>query len=228
MENGESLFLEIIGKLNAGDVLPHIVLVGSWVLPIYRKYFDDDPEIPILRTNDVDFLIGMPPNFHGSFDVPAALSELGFEPHWSLQGDFCKYVHPEIEVEFLIPEPGRERTNAVKITELGISAQPLRFLSLAYKQSISVSYHGYNIRVPEPEAFVLLKLLILPRRKAKAKIIKDATTAISLGEFLLKRSDNKVRMQELFKELPKGWQKTILKVSKEHFPLLPSVLEGVS
>ena len=31
MENGESLFLEIIGKLNAGDVLPHIVLVGSWV-----------------------------------------------------------------------------------------------------------------------------------------------------------------------------------------------------
>jgi hypothetical protein len=31
VENGESLFLEIIGKLNAGDVLPHIVLVGSWV-----------------------------------------------------------------------------------------------------------------------------------------------------------------------------------------------------
>ena len=105
MENGESLFLEIIGKLNAGDVLPHIVLVGSWVSPIYREYFDDDPEIPILRTSDVDFLI---------------------------------------------PELGRGRANAVKITELGISAQPLRFLSLAYKRSMSVSYHGYNIRVPEP------------------------------------------------------------------------------
>ncbi|MGM0431377.1 MAG: hypothetical protein ACQEQU_01545 [Spirochaetota bacterium] len=32
MENGESLFLKIIGKLNAGDVLRDIVLIGSWVL----------------------------------------------------------------------------------------------------------------------------------------------------------------------------------------------------
>jgi hypothetical protein len=113
----------------------------------------------------------MPPNIHGSFDVPAALSEFGFEPQWSLQGDFCKYVHPEIEVEFLIPELGRGRANAVKITELGISAQPLLFLSLAYKRSMSVSYHGYNIRVPEPEVFVLLKLLILPRRKDNANLV---------------------------------------------------------
>lgn len=224
MESGETLFLRIIDKLDTGGVLQKIVLVGSWVLPIYRAYFEDDPEIPILRTTDVDFLVGMPPNIHGSFDISAALSELGCEPEWSLQGGFCKYVHPELEVEFLIPEHGRGTSRAVFIEALGIRAQPLRFLSLAYDRSMCVPYHGYNIRVPEPEAFVLLKLLILPRRKDKAQIMKDAVTAKSLGEYLLKRNDSKTRMQELFKELPKGWQKKIQNVSKDHFPLLLDVL----
>jgi len=68
-----------------------------------RTDFDDDPEIPILRTTDFDFLLGMPPDIKNTFDIPAALSELGFEKEWPLQGDFCKYIHPDLEVEFLIP-----------------------------------------------------------------------------------------------------------------------------
>lgn len=221
MESSDNLFLKIIEKLNTGGVLRDVVLIGSWALPIYKTYFDDDPEIPILRTTDVDFLLGMPPNIKGKFYIPLALSELDFEAEWSLQGDFCKFVHPELEVEFLIPDHGRGRNKAVPILSLGINAQPLRFLSLPYDRSMCVSYYGYNIRVPEPEVFVLLKLLILPRRKDKAKLIKDASTARILGEFLLKRSDRRrMRMQNLFKELPEGWRKDIQNVSKDHFPLL--------
>lgn len=226
MENSESLFLKIIGKLDAGKVLQDIVLIGSWVLPIYRTYFDNDPEIPILRTTDVDFLLGMPPNIQNTFDIPAALSEIGFENAWSLQGDFCKYVHPNLEVEFLIPEHGRGTGRSVSIPSLNINAQPLRFLSFAYKRSICISYWGYNIRVPEPEVFVLLKLLILPRRKDDAKRIKDAYTARTLGEFLLKRIDRRAYMQNLFNDLPKGWQKTIRNASWEHFPSLLDVLDA--
>lgn len=226
MENAESLFLKIIGKLDAGDVLQDIVLIGSWALPVYRTYFDDDPEIPILRTTDVDFLLGMPPNIQTTFDIPAALSELGFENEWSIQGDFCKYVHPDLEVEFLIPEHGRGTGRAISIPNLGISAQPLRFLSLAYERSMCISYHGYNIRVPEPEVFVLLKLLILPRRKDNAKRMKDAYTVRTIGEFLLKRSDRRAYIQKLFDELPKGWQKKIRSVSSEHFPTLLDALDA--
>lgn len=218
MDSDENLFLKIIEKLDTGNVLQQIVLIGSWVLPIYRTYFDDDPEIPILRTSDVDFLLEMPPNMQVTFNIPLALSELGFEPEWASQGDFCKYVHPDLEIEFLIPDLGRGRKNAVTITNLGVTAQPLRFLSLAYDHSMGVLYHGYNVRVPEPEVFVLLKLLILPRRNDEAKRIKDASTARALGEFLLKRNDRKQHMQRLFRELPKGWQKRIRSVSKEHFP----------
>ena len=194
-------------------------------MPIYRTYFDDDPEIPILRTTDVDFLVGMPPNIQNTFDIPAALSELGFENEWSLQGDFCKYVHPDLEVEFLIPEHGRGTGRSISIPTLSIKAQPLRFLSLAYEQSMFISYLGHNIRVPEPEVFVLLKLLILPRRKDSAKRMKDAYTVRTLGEFLLKRNDRRVYMQNLFNKLPKGWQKTIRNASREHFPSLLDVLD---
>ena len=226
MESGESLFLKIIEKLDEGDVLQDIVLIGSWALLLYRTFFDDDPEVPILRTTDVDFLLGMPPNIRSTFDIPTALSELGFEQEWSLQGDFCKYVHPELEVEFLIPEHGRGTDQAVAIPALGISALPLRFLSLAYDRSMCVSYYGYNIRVPEPEVFVLLKLLILPRRKNNAKRLKDAYTARTLGEFLINRNDRRMQMQTVFTELPKGWQKKIQKISKEHFPTLLDIIDG--
>ena len=125
VENDDGLFLNVIDRLAKGGVLSDIVLVGSWVLPIYREFFNDAPEIPVLRTTDLDFLVGMRPKIRCSFDVPSALSELGFEPEWSLHGSYCKYVHPEMEVEFLIPEQGRGTDMAVTVNALGVQAQPL-------------------------------------------------------------------------------------------------------
>ncbi|MFP4484857.1 MAG: hypothetical protein ACLFO1_08390 [Spirochaetaceae bacterium] len=172
MENGEDLFLSVIDRFAKGGVLSDIVLVGSWVLPIYRVYFRDAPEIPVLRTTDVDFLVGMPPRIEREFDVPAALYELGFEPQWSLQGDYCKYAHPDMEVEFL---------------------------------------------VPEPEAFVLLKLLVIPRRTDHAKLEKDALAARSVGEYLLAHDERRARLRDLLAGLPRGWQKTIRASARDHF-----------
>jgi hypothetical protein len=214
----DELFLTIIDRLAQGGVLTDIVLIGSWVLPIYREYFNDAPEIPVLRTTDVDFLVGMPPKVQREFDVPAALSELGFEPEWALQGGYCKYVHPEMEVEFLIPEQGRGTGGSISVDALQVRAQPLRFLSLAFDRSMVVHYRGYEIRVPEPEAFVLLKLLVIPRRKDRSKARKDAYTARSVGEYLLDNAERKEKLIEVFADLPKGWQQKIRSAAKEHLP----------
>ena len=216
----DELFLNIIGRLARGGVLTDIVLIGSWVLPIYRMYFDNDPEIPVLRTTDVDFLVGMPPRVRREFDVPAALSELGFEPEWALQGGYCKYVHPDMEVEFLIPEQGHGGVGSISVDALRIQAQPLRFLSLAYDQSMVVHYRGYDIRVPDPEAFVLLKLLVIPRRKDRSKIDKDVYTARVLGEYLLAHAERREKLRDMFIELPKGWQQKIRSSAGDNFPRL--------
>lgn len=225
MAEDEDLFLTIVDRLSQGGVLKDLVLVGSWVLPIYRVYFNDAPEIPVLRTTDVDFLVGMPPKVRREMDVPAALSELGFDPEWSLQGGHCKYVHPDMEVEFLIPEKGSGVASSISVDALCVKAQPLRYLSLAYDRSMEMHYRGYDIRVPEPEAFVLLKLLVIPRRKDHRKMEKDAYTVMALGGYLLENDERRVTLRDMFTELPKGWQRTIRNAAQEHFPrLLESIM----
>lgn len=165
MADDDELFLTIIDRLAQGGVLSDIVLIGSWVLPIY-----------------------------------------------------CKYVHPEMEIEFLIPEQGRGARGSISVDALRVQAQPLRFLSLAYDRSMVVQYQGYDIRVPEPEAFVLLKLLVIPRRKDRSKVQKDAYTARSVGEYLLDNAEHKEKLIGVFADLPKGWQQKIRSAAKEHFP----------
>jgi len=64
----------------------------------------------------------------------------------------------------------------------------------------------------------------MPRRKDNAKRMKDASTARTPGEFLLKSSDRRVYMQALFNELPRGWQKKIRIVSRDHFPTLLDIV----
>ena len=54
------LFYNVLKKLTENKVLKDIILIGSWVLHVYKDYFHSD-EIPIKRTLDIDFLIPNPP-----------------------------------------------------------------------------------------------------------------------------------------------------------------------
>lgn len=224
MDNSESLFLDVVRQLDNGGVLQDMVLIGSWALPVYRTHFGNDPEVPILRTTDIDFLLGAPPSVRKQLDVPRALASIGFDPDWSAHGGYCRYVHPEMEVEFLIPNRGKGVDRAIVVENLKVPAQPLRFVSLAYDCSIVVSFRGHNIRVPEPEAFTLLKLLVIPRRKSPAKKRKDIETARSLGDFLLSRHVCATRIIEIHQTLPVSGRKTILREAEMHVPKLAQVL----
>ena len=129
-----------------------------------------------------------------------------------------------MEVEFLVPEQGAGVNHAILIEGLNVSAQPLRYLSIAYDYSMEVEYQGFRIRVPEPETFVLLKLLVLPRRKDPSKAEKDIYTARSLGTYLLGMPERSALLTRRFNELPKGWQKTIRKVVREHLSELSHII----
>ena len=117
-----------------------------------------------------------------------------------------------------------EGISPATVDQLRVNAQPLRFLGLAHQRSIVVNYKGYGIRVPEPEAFVLLKVLILPRRKVSTKRQKDIDTVTALGEFLTGRPDRRTKMIEIFRALPGGWQKRIRHTAEQTFPWMTSVL----
>ena len=58
MENSpENSFAEILTQLQDAGALKRLILVGSWCLLVYRHTYDNAPEIPALRTTDLDFLV---------------------------------------------------------------------------------------------------------------------------------------------------------------------------
>ena len=56
MKDNKDLFHKMLIEFHSKGVLTNLILIGSWTLHIYRHYFSNTPEIPILRTTDVDYV----------------------------------------------------------------------------------------------------------------------------------------------------------------------------
>ena len=57
MSEQRRLSLKVLKEFHKAGVLKDLVLIGSWCHYFYRAYFNDAPEIPLVRTLDLDFLI---------------------------------------------------------------------------------------------------------------------------------------------------------------------------
>ncbi len=60
MEEKYKLLLSVLRELSKAEVLNDLILAGSWCQFYYRILFDEAPEIPLIRTTDIDFLIPNP------------------------------------------------------------------------------------------------------------------------------------------------------------------------
>jgi len=182
MKIKNSLFFKTLDKLNEKGVLADIILIGSWCHYFYRVYFSNSPEIPLLRTLDIDFLIPNPPKIQKEVDIPEILETLDFVASHDYITGLTKFVHPELELEFLIAELGRGKGNEpYKIPQLNINAQGLRFLNLLQSYIIKIKYENLNVQVPEPAAYVLHKFIIQERRSNKEKQKRDLLSAKEIG-----------------------------------------------
>jgi hypothetical protein len=100
-----------------------LILIGGWCPLVYKEYFGNPVEISMQRTADLDFLVPNPPRIHKDVDVSLILEELGFDRELSLLEGYEKYVHPDLEVEFLTPERGRGRDKLYTIDKLHIKSR---------------------------------------------------------------------------------------------------------
>ncbi len=224
MEKRFELFDRIISKLGETGVLTDIILIGSWCLYIYRDLFKDADTMPAVRTVDLDFLVPNPPKIKHKVDISKILEELDFLEEFSHLSGNSKFVHPDLEVEFIIPEKGRGKDGPHIIKEINVRAQGLRYVDLLQDHTMVVPYENYPVKVPEPSAFVLHKLQLSGRRGKKEKKIKDLETAIGLGEYLVTRKDQVVKMKEIYGKLPGKWKKEVLEIAKEHSESIYKVL----
>jgi len=210
MERKSNLFIATLKALYRSGALQNLILIGSWCHYFYKIYFKNSTEIPAVRTLDIDFLIPNPPMIRREVNIPEVLKSLDFIPEHNYTTGHTKYVHPELELEFLTPELGRGKgSEPYKISKLHINAQGLRYLNILQAHTIKIKYDDIKICIPEPAAFVLHKFIVFERRIKKEKMIRDLKAAKEIGEFLLKYKEQSEKLNKIFISLPKTWQKRI-------------------
>ncbi|MFB3896047.1 MAG: GSU2403 family nucleotidyltransferase fold protein [bacterium] len=212
MEKKQSeLCLEILHRFQNAGILSHCILIGSWCVYFYRDYFSRVPFIDqsMIKTRDIDFLIENPRKIHIRTDIPQLLEDLGFLVDFKGNQGYIKLNHPDLILEFLVPESGKGTNKPYPLPQLGLNAQPLRMLGFLAKHTIRVQIDDITLTLPHPVNFALHKLLIYSRRKDADKALKDLTTAIVILNALIKQGKlNSIRQTYL--SVPQTWQRSII------------------
>ena len=224
MEEKYKLFSAVLEKLQEEDVLNGLVIVGSWCQYYYRILFDNAPEIPLIRTTDIDFLVPNPSKFKNKVDVSDLLNSLGFDSDFDYSTGLVKYVHPDLEIQFLTPAIGRVKDTPYEIKKLNINAEGLTYMKMLQDYRFSMTHQGVTVWLPEPEAYTLQKILISNKRKSPEKKEKDLRAAKSIGELCLEYENHRERLKSIYDHMPKKWQKTISGILKELSPEMFSFL----
>lgn len=181
---------------NAVDVLrPYlgdIVCIGGCANALYRHHeLASDPTPEYLGTKDSDWAI--PVRLAQRTDEPlsALMAKAGFEEE--LRGTAAEPVvkyRPKdgdvaADIEFLCPlsgVPGARREGAAVEVQAGLMAQPLRYLEILARNPWQVDlgrapefrrFKGVMVRVPNPAAYVLQKVLIRDQRRKPESRAKD-------------------------------------------------------
>lgn len=202
---------EVLKRFHESGILKDFILIGSWCLYFYREYFHNESYIKLtaITTRDIDFLIDSPGKIKKKVDVPELLKDLGFVTTFKGTQGYIKLDHPDLILEFLIPEKGKGSEKPYPLPQLGMNAVALRFLSFLSSNTIRIKMENFYVILPHPANFALHKIIIAKRRTREEKAIKDRNSAINTINALIKKGEEKT-IKKVFKSTPKKWQTKIL------------------
>lgn len=175
-------FIRFIKLLSDNDCLQYVVLIGSWAEFLYRELGILEGFEPNIKTLDIDFLLK---NLHRPIPekniIPLAKSAGYLVESDRLNGTTKIYDKTGLEIEFLINKRGAGLESALK-TNLGVTAQTLHHLHILSANTLTVSYLGFQISVPQPEAYALHKMIISLERGRKQE--KDRIAILNIWPHL--------------------------------------------
>ncbi len=214
MENSQyKLFIEVLRRINKAGVLKNIILIGSWCIPLYKEYFLGTKYITSITTRDVDLLVPLPLNIKVKVDIENLLKDLGFILNFNGPQGYIKLEHPDLSLEFLVPERGVGLNKPFKLPQLGLNAQSLRYLNLLTTKIISVKIDGFMVNLPHPAVFALHKIIISKERKNIDKREKDQEAAIRIIRALLDKGEAE-KLKLFFEGFSSKLRKRIIDVLK--------------
>ena len=79
MEENYKLLSNVLRRLQDAGVLNCLILVGSWSQYYYRVLFGNTPDIPLIRTTDIDLLVPNPLKIKKNIDIGHLLKGVGFD-----------------------------------------------------------------------------------------------------------------------------------------------------
>jgi len=224
------LCLEILRRFNEAGILKDFILIGSWCAYFYEEYFSGTPYLDRLavKTRDIDFLIDNPAKIKQEVNVPELLRDLGFIIIIKSNSGYIKLDHPDLLLEFLVPERGKGTDKPVNLPKLGMNAVALRFLSFLSANTIKVKVEDFCITLPHPANFALHKLIIFQRRIKEDKAAKDRNIAIEILKALINKGESAI-IKQVFNSAPGKWRNKIIKgLSKNEDKAILAILQGAS
>jgi hypothetical protein len=145
----------------------------------------------------------------GRVDLPVLFEDLGFVIDFSRKGAF-RLVHPELIIDFVVPETGKGDDKPFPIPQLGLNAQKLRFLEILFENPIKIEIDNVTLTLPHPAAFALHKLIISWRRPKEERKLKERREGIRILNTLMEKGEiNSVI--NIFNAFPRRWKSSILR-----------------
>ncbi|MDL2298069.1 nucleotidyltransferase domain-containing protein [Synergistaceae bacterium OttesenSCG-928-D05] len=180
------VFDELIKVLDDSRMLPHVMLIGSWAEYLYEHAQILTDYHSSFRTRDIDFFVmnlRKPPE---RTDFLERMASAGFvlESHRGSEIQRFERYDPDMEIEFLVQEKGAGNASGHFVKSLGITAEGLRNLEILQTAPLSLKYIGRHVSVPEPEAYILHKLVI-NKERTDAKREKDIESLRLLSDNIL-------------------------------------------
>lgn len=101
------LSFEVLKRLEKAKILKSLVLIGSWSIYFYKYYFKSNTYSTYIRTQDIDFLIPIQVKLNKNVDIFALVKDFRFIMDFRGSKGYIKLAHPDLTIEFLIPEIGK-------------------------------------------------------------------------------------------------------------------------
>jgi len=204
------LCVEVLHRLDKAGILKDIVIVGSWCTFFYKNYFAGQKYMASLTTRGMDLLIPQPRAIKAKVDVAELLKDLGFIVGFTGSQGYIRLEHPQLIVEFLVPERGRGSNRPYSLSQLGLNAQSLRLLEFLSKDTIKSKVGSITVTLPHPANFALHKLLVMGRRPEAEKKAKDKDAATKILCALID-SEQSSTIKNVFQAMPKRLQGIVQK-----------------
>jgi len=161
---------KLLQALHSVGFFEESMLIGSWVMPLYREVFGINYT---LRTLDIDFAVKfIHPGRDRKVDIEKLITDLGYIPV-IMQSGIRRFTRENFTIEFVVHRRGGRDGDVVSIRRWNIAASPLPFVDLLLSFPLIADFGDFEVRAPIPEAYFVHKMITSQRRRGESKKDKD-------------------------------------------------------